>query len=183
MNNKISTFVTLAIATLLYAGHAFAGEQEKIVIQLKTDDFELAETDISELGIGESETIVTESGKIIDLLRTPDGVEIYVDGELMDVPGMGSHDGHHGDSVNVHKSIMIECEVEGDEEIETSCAEDMHVLSGDGHKIWFSENENIDLGTLHEAGEGHKIIRIHKSLDVDADVETIVKKVIIIEKD
>jgi hypothetical protein len=41
-----------------------------MVIALQTDDFELAETDISDLEIGDAETIYTESGKTIDLLRT-----------------------------------------------------------------------------------------------------------------
>ena len=31
--------------------------------------------------LGESQTIETNNGKVIDLLRTADGVEIYVDGE------------------------------------------------------------------------------------------------------
>ncbi len=56
-----------------------------MVIALNTDDFNLHETDISELTIGESQTIGTDSGKVIDLLRTADGVEVYIDGELLDM--------------------------------------------------------------------------------------------------
>ena len=50
-----------------------AETQEKMVIALKTNDFELTETDISALAIGQSQTIETDSGQVIDILRTTDG--------------------------------------------------------------------------------------------------------------
>jgi hypothetical protein len=52
------TFVHLTSAS------ALAQTWEKEVIALGTDDFELAETDISTLAIGEAQTIETGSGKI-----------------------------------------------------------------------------------------------------------------------
>jgi hypothetical protein len=70
--------------------------EKKRVVALKTDDFELHETDISDLAVGEAETVFTESGKTIDLLRTAEGVEIYVDGELLDT-GPGGLEGVHGE--------------------------------------------------------------------------------------
>ena len=52
-----------------------AGEEsEKIVIALKTDDFEIEKTDLSHLAVGDAETIVTESGRPIDMLRAEDGI-------------------------------------------------------------------------------------------------------------
>ena len=77
-------FALFALA-LLTSGYVFAETREKMIIALQTDDFELAETDISSLAIGEAKTIETDSGKVIDILRTNDGAEIYVDGELLEM--------------------------------------------------------------------------------------------------
>ena len=83
MKHYLKPIFTLAACALLTANFAHAENEKKMVIALKTDNFELTETDISSLAIGEAQTIETESGKMIDILRTSDGVEIYVDGELL----------------------------------------------------------------------------------------------------
>jgi len=227
MKTKLCILSTLIFSAFIFAGSAQAGDQEKMVIQLKTNDFEVAETDISNLAIGESETIITESGKTIDLLRTADGVEIYVDGELMDMPSMDGHDVHFGDGQKIHKQIIIECEVDSEGDSEATCNDNMVFYSagdwdieglhevGSAHKVfikrmhtectsdvegeceelnvWIADgedldlvelHENFDLGELHEAGEGHKFIRIHKlHADGDVEFESRVEKIIIIEKD
>lgn len=54
-------------------------------IALKTDPFELAKTDISTLLVGESQSIETGSGNIIDVPRTADGFEIYSAGYYTDL--------------------------------------------------------------------------------------------------
>jgi hypothetical protein len=133
--------------------------QAKIRRWLKTNDFEVAETDISDLEVGESETIVTDSGKTIDLLRTADGVEIYVDGELMDIPEMGAHGAHHDGNMKIHKKVIIECEVDGEAGEASDCGDEM-VFVGKG---------DIDMEALHEAGDGHKVIikRMHKECSDD----------------
>ncbi len=106
MKTKFSMTLLVILSAFIYAGVTLAGDKEKMVIQLKTNDFEIAETDISDLAIGESETIVTENGRTIDLLRTAEGVEIYVDGELMDMPHMDGAafdgSGHH----KMHKRVV-----------------------------------------------------------------------------
>ena len=131
--------------------------EEKIVIAVSTDEFDLEETDLSHLAVGDAETIVTESGKTIDLLRTEDGVEIYIDGELLDV-GMG--DGElHGSHKIVHADVEIICDE--DEECEEN--------------VWISEDGNIDLEALHAAGD-HKVIMIHEDAEhgeMDVDVEVL----------
>ena len=104
-------------------------------IALSTDVFELDEIDISHLAVGDAETIVTASGKTVDLLRTEHGVEIYVDGELMDLPHMGAHGGHEGHHDGTHKVIMIE-----------------------------SDSEIEDVDGLHEAHES-KVIVIRKKVE------------------
>lgn len=151
-----NTILFLA-AMLMFAGASLAvagGEtetvvEEKIVIALTTDDFEIEETDLSHLAVGDAETIVTDSGKTIDLLRTEDGIEIYVDGELLDMGGM--HDEHH----QVHKIKIICDDEEGD------CPEDY---------TWISGDEDFDFETIHE--HDGKVIIMHSG-DEDYDVEVL----------
>ncbi|MEE4294556.1 MAG: hypothetical protein V2I79_11390 [Xanthomonadales bacterium] len=152
--NKTTVFVA-ACFLILGASSAVAGEEpeivkeEKIVIALETDEFSIAETDLSHLEVGDAETILTESGKTVDLLRTENGIEIYVDGELLDMPGM--HEEHH-----VVHEIKIICD-DGEED----CAEDM---------TWITESGDVDFEALHD-GE-HKVIIMHGD-DVDYDVEVL----------
>lgn len=218
MKTNFSLSSMVILSAFIYAGIAFAGDKEMMVVELKTNDFEMAETDISNLAIGESETVVTESGKIIDLMRTAEGVEIYVDGELLDMPhmdGMATDgSGHH----NIHKRVVIECEVDDAGDVAAECGENMVFLAdgdidiealyddGEAHKVimkkvhsecasdeegecedhnvWVSDGEDFDFAELHEASEGHRVIKIHRShSDGDVDVEQEVEKFIVIEKD
>ena len=133
MIHKLILLLTVAVFTLGAA--ALSAGEDKMVIALTTDDFELAETDVSDLEIGDSETIYTQSGKTIDLLRTADGIEIYVDGELLEL-GLdgeeGIHEGHH----IVHQHVEVDCYTEED------CDMD------------------IELGSLHGEGHHEKVIII-----------------------
>ena len=125
-------------------------DENEMVIALKTDDFELVETDVSNLEIGDAETIYTQSGKTIDLLRTADGIEVYVDGELLET-GLereeGIHEGHH----IVHKHIEIECD--HDEECEET--------------VWITEDENIDMESLHGEDHHEKVIIIKEKAETN----------------
>jgi hypothetical protein len=169
--------IPISALCFFLAGAASAGEhaadhEKKMVVAVKTNDFELVETDISHLGVGESEIIQTEDGRTIDLLRTTEGVEIYLDGELVDLAGL--HDGSGEHRVVKHR-VKIICE--GDEE-ESECEE----------KVWMSDD--IDLEALHE--EGEHVIMIHKlqhgesEVDIDEEIEIDAdgrhKKIIVIKK-
>ena len=196
MKHYLKPVLALATFAFLAASSAQASSEEKMVIALKTDDFELTETDISALAIGEGQTIETESGKIIDILRTADGVEIYVDGELLEMnfDDEGLHEGHM-----VKKHVEVICD--GDEacdknfviltdddddiadfisedshmviihkEIELSCSDGEEGTSCSDELAWISEDEDIDLEALHEmhqGGEGHKVIVIKKKVVVE----------------
>jgi hypothetical protein len=153
MKHFMKAIFSLAALAFLAAGSVQAGIEEKMVIALKTDDFELQNTDVSDLAIGESQTIETDSGKIIDILRTADGVELYVDGELleMDFDGEGLHQGHE-----VQKHVEIICDDD-----ETSCSEKM---------VFISDDENFEIEELHEMhadGKDHKIIVIRKEVVIE----------------
>jgi len=140
MINKLILLLAIAVFTL-GAASLSAGE-DKMVIALTTDDFELAETDVSNLEIGDSETIYTQSGKTIDLLRIADGIEIYVDGELLEL-GLdgkeGIHEGHH----IVHQYVEVDCDTEED------CDMD------------------LELGSLHGEGHHEKVIIIKEKTEIN----------------
>ena len=191
MKHYLRPVFALFAFALLISASVYAETREKMVIALQTDDFELAETDISTLAIGEAKTIETDSGKVIDILRTNDGAEIYVDGELLE---MNFNDD------NLHEEHMMEKHVEIVCHDEEECEENIFVISGDGDEeskwvtaegehvsihremevtcsddeegsrcnhqmILISDDEDIDLEGLHEeheGGEGHKIIMIKK---------------------
>lgn len=150
LNMKKVIILLMAIAVAMGAFALQAGDEvekiveKKIVVAMNTDDFELDEIDISDLAVGDAETIVTESGKTIDLLRTEDGVEIYVDGEMMDIPHMGAHGGHKV----VNATVEVICDDE-DEECEKV--------------VWMSEDGEIDEEALHE------FLGVHGA-DVDIDI-------------
>ena len=151
MKHYMKAFFSSAVLALLAATSVQAESEEKMVIALKTGDFELLETDVSELVIGESQTIETDSGKVIDILRTTDGVELYIDGELleMDFSDQGLHEEHM-----VQKHVEIICSDEED------CDKNVFVVNG----------EDFDFEGLHEMrgdGENHKIVVIKKEVLVD----------------
>ncbi len=191
MKHYLGPVFALFTFALLTSASALAQTREKVVIALETDDFKLAETDISTLAIGEAQTIETESGKIIDILRTNDGAEIYVDGELLEMNfnDEGLHEEH---MINTHVEIVCDTGEECDENIVIinhdedevsgwSTADGEHVLirreveviCNDNEErdhcnhqmVLISDDEDIDLERLYEEhgnDEGHKLIVIKK---------------------
>ena len=190
MKHYLRPVFALFVLTLLTSASVLADTREKMVIALQTDDFELAETDISTLAIGEAKTIETESGKVIDILRTKDGAEIYVDGELLEM---------NFSEDSLHEEHMMDQHVEIICDGEDECDENIFVLSGDLHEasewvtadgehvsihseveitcddeegsdcshemILISDDGDIDLEVIHEehgSGEAHKRIVIKK---------------------
>lgn len=107
-------FTLLAIFTLAGAPlHADDGNQ--LIIELETDSFKFGPTDVSSLAIGEVKTIETESGAVIDILRTMDELEIYVDGELLS-PGFD-----HDPNLTLHtikNHVTIICDEDDDHDCE-----------------------------------------------------------------
>ncbi len=138
MNRITLTLLAALVATsagVIAAAEVETVKEEKILIALNTDDFVIEETDLSHLAVGDAETIVTDSGKTVDLLRTEDGIEVYVDGELIDTGG--SHDEHH-----IAHRIKIICD-EGQQD----CVEDMS---------WIEGMEDIEVETLHDGR--HRVV-------------------------
>ena len=184
MKHYLKPFFALLIFAFPAPATVLAEHEEKMIIALKADDFEMAETDISELAIGESRTIETESGKIIDILRTEAGAEIYVDGELLEMD-FGDDALHEDHMMQKHVEVICdndeECDknvfvLAGDDaeaarwvtedgenvvmhkEIEISCTDDEGEDTKCSDKmVWVSEGDEVDLEKLHEMhldGEG-----------------------------
>ena len=146
----MSPFQALALPMTLFAfclsPALMAGDkaeeliEEKYVIAVKTDDFELAETDVSGLATGESKTIVTDDGTTIDILRTQDGLEMYVDGVLAELNLNDLADGGHA---GLHKTIQVTCQESGE------CEE----------SVWISEDTSVELGYSTDGEETRIITR------------------------
>ena len=115
---------------------------------------------------------------------------------MLEMPELSGDSVHEGDHTILHKQIHVGCALDGEHETAMECADEMVFFSdGDSgcasdeeaacahHKVWITQGEDAGFGQLHEAGDGHKIIRIHKAHDGDVDEESSIAKIIIIEKD
>jgi hypothetical protein len=197
MKHYLKPIYSLLIFTLLFATSIQAGSGEKMVIALKTDDFELTETDISTLAVGEAHTIETESGKVIDILRTADGAEIYVDGELLELnmDHEGLHEEHMVKKHVIKKHVEVICD--NDEE----CEKDIVIHAEGDHDVssWVTEDgenvfihKEIEISCTDEDDETSctdKVVWISDGEDIDLEElhevhgDGQAHKVIIIEKD
>ncbi|MEE4174578.1 MAG: hypothetical protein V2I57_10045 [Xanthomonadales bacterium] len=123
LNHSISRPVTgllTALVALSATANALAGGLEKRthVIKVNAGNAEVVEADVTDLALGESLNFVTDSGRVVDILRGPEGIEIYLDGELLDPHAA------HGDEEMRHKRIAIrteEIEIHCDEADEQAC--------------------------------------------------------------
>jgi hypothetical protein len=190
MKQLLIPIPALFLASVLGAFSWSAGAAEKMVIALQSSDFELAETDISSLAVGESKTIETESGKIIDIIKTADGAEIYVDGEMIDMNH--PQDGHTvekhvevicDDGENCDRDVIViaghatelsEWVVDGGDnviihkEIIHACDEGGETSNCADEALWIDGQGEVDVDEfhqMHEGEEGHKVIVIKKHLE------------------
>ena len=128
-----------------------------MTISITTDSFELTETDVGSLAVGEAKTIQTESGHVVDILRTPEGAEVYIDGELVDI---GSDHERLSEELHVISSdIAIECADDSGAGCEKHLVIEMH---GDGESHnhnWIAADEaavlheNVEITCADDDGE------------------------------
>ena len=131
-----------------------AAHGHEMLIALHTDEFDLREADISHLAPGDVETIVTDSGRTIDLLRTEEGIEVYIDGELLDIGGLHGralHEGRH----QVHERWEVICA--NDELPDAECDEEIIVVP--------DSDPGADL-RIH-GGHAERIVIVRKEADSD----------------
>jgi len=183
----------LATVALLTVTSIQANNQEKMIIALKTDGNEMVNTDISDLAIGEAKTIETDGGTVIDILRTADGAELYVNGELLEMEYEAEE--IHGDHM-IRKHLEIICEddeecnetefiIAGDDsdmltwvsedgasvfinkDVEFSCTDDEEGSSCTDKLVWVSGDDDVDIERIHEiheSGDDHKVMVIRKKI-------------------
>lgn len=128
---------SIILLAILLAGTTLAGGQTEVLIDVETDDIQIEQLDISHLEVGDSETIYTDDGRALDILRTAHGVEIFIDGEKLDIPsadGMG-----HNDDAEMHHKIVIEVECDSDRDDDCS----NHHFSGDNPEFRNAEHHKV----------------------------------------
>jgi hypothetical protein len=191
MKHCLKPILALATTLVLVATSIQAQDEKKMIIALSTDDFELSETDISTLAVGEAKTIETDNGRVIDILRTTDGAEVYVDGVLLEMnfDEEGLHEEHM-----IVKHVEVICDPEEDcekhvvihvdsddettrwlshdgdkviihKEIEITCTDEDDETTCSDELVWISEGEETNIGELHKEhadGQGHRVIVIEK---------------------
>ena len=178
-HNFVPGLAALAGALLL-AGAALAeiNEHHEMKIMVMADGDELIDADVSDLAVGESRGFVTESGKTVDIVRTAEGVDLYIDGELQEMDF--DVDGLHGEHHVWHEDVEVECADDADGEC---LHEFVFVSSDDDYAYEYGGDDNVvvikkaieivcedgeDCAGLHEDREAHKVIRIkRKSLAED----------------
>ena len=191
------------IVLILLAGIALnptwaGGDHHQVKIKIIGDDFELDETDISGLAVGESMTFYTDNGREVFVTREDGGFDISIDGESLDLPRLSNS--YHGIKV-IHKEIICDGDLECDHEfINIHAAGDFELLELMGEelaldieifqdfecgneeecnhtvKIWHSEDgelmellEHGNFEGLH--GDGKEIIIIKRQIHAEAGEE------------
>jgi len=175
MKGYLKPIFALAATALLATGNVQADTEEKMIIALKTDDFEMTNTDISSLAIGESQTIETDSGQVIDLLRTADGVEIYVDGELLemgfDSEGLHEEGAHEAHIITKHVEVICDDDEECDKNVFVFTGDDTDIASfitDDGENIFVHKEIELTCTSDEEGTDcSDNMIWVSEGDDID----------------
>ena len=182
---RLTTLLMALAGTALFTTALLAGEtrHEKKVFMLKAGDGEVVEADVSDLGLGESRSFVTESGRMVDLLQTPEGLEVYLDGELIDLSGSDEALHEH----LMHARALAEERCDGDCEdgfayaFTTEDGEEanvhvirkhVEVICSDEEQcddnVWISADGDVDLDLVHGDGD-HQVIVVRKEIESSID--------------
>lgn len=103
-----SAFLTALLAGLTMSiSSADETTSYKHVVKVQAEGSEVIEADVSDLQPGEAMSFTTESGRLIDILQGVDGLEIYLDGELIANPGTA--EGQVANAAILHERL-IACE-------------------------------------------------------------------------
>lgn len=167
--------LTLALAGSTLAWADTAELHTEKVIAIDSGNGSLIELDVSDLQDGEAMEAIGEDGTRVDVIKSADGLELYVDGQLLDEFGRAMELASDKD---LHM-IRTACDDEGETE---QCAHvtalvKEHLTLTDGEDIskiikidCRSEDECMDLAWIDELAQGSdihvehdvKVIRIEK---------------------
>ncbi len=199
------------IALTLFAQGAQASdmvEERKVKLVVKADDGEAVKLDLSDLALGESTQVTTDSGKLVNITRDDEGYLIDVEGKEIRVaaPEHFDHEGDHDGKHRVRVKVITDGdgdETDGEVRIEkrimvTADGETVVSHGGDGHEgqdirvIRLGDGDGHGVNVLAdidcEDGEEACIERllsehgIHVEVDEEGDGDGEHVKVIVIEK-
>ena len=184
----MKTLKLAAIAVLLIFGAtAFAEEEHKMKFEVivaedgadETTSFSWsgadADFDMQDMQVGESRSIIDDSGQSILITRETDGFKIDIDGKTImmpEMPGMGAH--------GTHMAFVDG----GDMDIDVQVISDGHFMSNGGPPgVTIITDEALDESTkasieavLQSAGRDDKIIFIDSSGGSDGEHVKIIRK-------
>lgn len=159
------------LAALLAAPPVPADPQrhESHVVTVRTGDADLVEADVTDLQLGESLNFVTDSGRTVDILKAPEGLEIYLDGELLNDVSPGELERKH--EALLHERVEVECVRTDDGE--DDCAERFAERLGDGLQHGVSPMAFVDEKVIEIVcdGEANSDCDAHAWAVVDFDAE------------
>jgi len=209
MKSIKSTLAALSIGILSFSAMSISadeGEEKHVMVQIEktNDDDALVELKIDgdaevfnlpEMEVGDSREITTESGKVIYLTRTEDGMSLSVDGTDIDLPLIGGDMQAHfiKDGVPLHTNSEDSIQVIGDlTDDQITLIKDAFSAAGVEKKVNFSKSHQMKFFSIGDGdadidiefatgGDGKKIkvIKMGRSGDSNLHVES---KVIVIEK-
>lgn len=73
LNRPLIKAASMILPGILIASLALANGEHELQIDLETDDIRIEQMDIGHLEVGDSETIYTNEGQAVDVLRTEQG--------------------------------------------------------------------------------------------------------------
>lgn len=147
-------------ALALSANTTFAGPEvhESIKIAVKTDDGIDETVNIENMEVGDSELITTESGREVLVSRTEDGLELDIDGKLIEVALP------HADKDGSGHRMMI---LSGDDEHHFSGDDANFVIIDEDEE---SLGENVFVKRIYKSAEGDFDMEdLHEMIDIEAD--------------
>ena len=164
---RILALAVLPAVALMLAVPAWAGDavERHVKIKVMTDEGgEMTELDLSDLQVGETRWITSDSGKDISITREEDGYRLDIDGEetFIGSPGDG-----------MHNRIMVQAMGHGDGEGLHEAMQSVWVT--DDHKVIHLDTEGADgvfISGLGDLDENQKadIIDALRAAGVDKEV-------------
>lgn len=157
----IRTILAFFFATLVCVAFSYAGEghEKKLIKLVLTEGTEPVEIDISDLEVGESRQVIDQGGQEVAVTHLEDGLEVTVDGEVIELP-MVAHHGAHGADSGGHRKVIVQRSEDGDAadvDVDIEVLTDAHEVHGlAGHpRIIVRRHENaakrlIDSGVLEQ---------------------------------
>lgn len=159
------------------------------LVRIAAGDSDIIEADISDLGLGESRSFVTESGRTVDILRVQEGIELYLDGELIEA---GKLSAGLDDHLALHEEVLtVECEAEAEsncsaliEDLAQAQADDMKVIIARHHvdeicgqqgncdrSVWIDKDGDVTIDVDNDAHReiDHEVIVIRKEIRADSE--------------